>query len=144
MEQARNYGTIAYIAIVVIGVVFSLVQAMLKGKKFNSEALFNPETSSNANTTDFAEFDNEPMMIVDAQGNLINPPPPAPPPPTPPKDNRRGKRPEAVKSTVAISQQPQTGQADYHLSNNYIDFIRTHADSAVIMHEILGKPKALR
>jgi hypothetical protein len=140
MAQSQDYGTIFYVVVIVISVVFSIVQALLKGKKIDLETFFKPDkTAENNDETEFTVFDNEPVMVVDAQGNLITKVPPQRAP-APPMKNRRKKRPETVSETVKVAQYKTTD----NISDNYIDFIRNNANSAVIMHEILGKPKALQ
>lgn len=147
MAQGQDFGTIAWIVIIVIGFVFSIVQALLKGKKFNLETIFNPDkpahTNTDANEIDFTTFNDEPIMVVDAQGNLITKAPPQRPP-APPMKNRRKKCPTAVKGTVKVDNKTVLCQSEAQLPDNYIDLIRNHANSAIIMHEILGKPKALQ
>ncbi|MCF6174952.1 MAG: hypothetical protein L3J71_04245 [Victivallaceae bacterium] len=143
MAQEQDYGGIITAVIIVIGVVFSIVQALLKGKN-NREPVFKPNNKQV--DTNFIEFEDEPMMVVDAQGNIIRQS--MPKPPAPPMKNRRRKCPavdrETARKKLEVGTKTTVCEAEYQPSGSYIDFIRTHANSAVIMHEILGKPKALQ
>jgi hypothetical protein len=139
MAQDQDYGGIITAVIIVGGLVFSIVQVLLKGKNNSKGNIFIPNEQADTN---FIKFEDEPMMVVDAQGNIIRQS--VPKPPAPPIKNRRTKRPEAVRETAIIGKKAAVCESEYQQSDNYIDFIRTHANSAVIMHEILGKPKALQ
>ncbi len=161
MGHAKNYVELIYLLFIVIGVIFSIVQALFKGKKIDLESLFKPETANQSNYDE----DEEPIMVVDAQGNLIEPPK------TPNRVNLPPVLPEAVLKSVKRHQQKQqkksfqrqpvkprrksstesaepataiTSENTYAASNSYCDFIRNNAGTAIIMQEILGKPKALR
>ncbi len=139
MASSSDLGTIIPVVISVIFIVFGIAQALIKGKKINLDNIFTPEKQTN---DDFTEFNDAPLMVVDAQGNIIKPP--RKKTPAPPIKNRRKKAPAPVNKGLKTIQTATKCKIDSSQSNSYVDLIRNHANSAVIMHEILGKPKALQ
>jgi len=153
-----------YFLFIVGGVIFSIVKSILKGKNIDLDTIFQPPQPDVAANSD--ENDKEPVMVVDAQGNIIEikqtkqlsqlPPMHLPPQqlhtqPTmqtvaqkPTRPKKRSTRKPTAAQRQPVKKNHSNPVTEHCSNNNYVDFIRNNAASAVIMHEILDKPKALQ